>query len=159
MDLTNTVKVVQEYGMEMVTELSAALLKQGSKHLYDQLDAQTVVDIESILLTIKGPQAIYYASEGRSGNNKYPPVQSMLDYVKSHNLQFRNLKGQYLKDTQTAFLVSRKIATLGSKAKASHFLDKWKVTKEFEDKAMQAFILDTKEELQKFIDQYESEQK
>ena len=157
MDLSNTVKVVQEYGMETITELSAALLTQGSQHLYSQLDAKTVVDVESILLTIKGPIGIYFASYGRSPG-RFPPVESMRQYVKSHNIQFRNSKGQYLKDNSTAFLIGRKIATLGSKAKASRFLDQWKITQDLNDKVLLAFKEDLRIELLQMIDQFEASQ-
>lgn len=158
MQLDHLKKVIEEFGMEEISIFNAALSKQNSKHLLGSFDAKTIEDVESITLLIKSPVGVYYASEGRDAG-KFPPLQSMKDYVKSHNIQFRNKKGQFITDKATAYLIGHKIATLGTKMKASHFLANWKVTKEFEDKAMQAFILDTKEELQKFIDQYESEQK
>jgi hypothetical protein len=153
MQLDNLKKCIDEFGMEEIAIFVAALQKQGSRHLLNEFDAKTVQAVESIVLTIASPIGAYYASEGRSAG-KYPPVQSIRDYVKSHNIQYRDKLGRYIKDNSTAFLISRKIATLGTKAHASHFLNAWKITDEFKSDAMQAYILDVRTELQAMVDKY-----
>ena len=155
MQLDNLKKTIEEFGMDEISIFVAALQKQDSRHLLDQFDAKTVVDVENILLTIKAPIGVYYASEGRSSGS-FPPVQSIRDYVKSHNIQFRNKLGQYIKDNSTAFLISRSIAKLGTRLHASHFLAQWKLTEDFSEKALMAFKEDLRVELQKMIDSYES---
>ena len=153
MQLDNLKKCIDEFGMEEIAIFVAALQKQGSRHLLNEFDAKTVQAVESIVLTITSPIGAYYASEGRSAG-KYPPVQSIRDYVKERNIQFRDKLGRYIKDNSTAFLISRKIATLGTRLHASHFLAKWQITEEFSEKALMAFKEDLRVELQKMIDSY-----
>ena len=157
MQLDNVKKCVEEFGMEEIAIFVSALQKQGSRHLLDQFDAKTVADIESIVLTITAPIGTLFASEGRS-SGKFPPVQSIRDYVKSHNIQGRDLKGKFIKDNATAFLISRSIAKLGTKAHASRFLDKWRLTPEFQSDIMQAYIADVKIVLQQMISDFEASQ-
>jgi len=157
MELDNVMKVVQEFGMDEIAIFVAALKTQNSKHLLDGFDAETKQTLDTITLMITAPQGTYFASEGRA-SGQFPPVQSIRDYVKSHNIQGRDKKGRFITDNTTAFLISRKIATLGTKMHASHFLDKWKLTTEFKDDVMQAYILDVKLEMQKYIDEFEASQ-
>ena len=159
MILDNVKKCIEEFGMEEIAIFVAALQKQGSRHLLSQFDAKTVSAIESIVLTVTAPQGAYFASEGRSGNNKYPPLQSIKDWAKDHSLQpFRDKKGRFITDDSRAFLISRKIATLGTRLHASHFLAQWKLTEDFSEKALMAFKEDLRIELQQMIDQFEASQ-
>jgi hypothetical protein len=157
MQLDNLKKIVQIYGLERIALFSAAMKDNGSKHLFDQLDGETKEEIDSIILTIKAPVTVYYASEGRK-QGKFPPPQVILSWVKDHNIQFRDKKGRYIKDAATAFIVSRKIATVGTKLNAIHFLDEWKLTDEFKTDALQAYIEDVKTELSQIIDKLNADQ-
>ena len=157
MQLDNVKHCIEDYGIEMIAIFVTALKNQGSRHLLNQFDSKLVEALDTITLTITAPEATFYASEGRS-SGKYPPVQSIRDYVKDRNIQYRDKLGRYITDNATAFLISRKLATLGTRLHASHFLAKWQITEEFKNNAMHAYILDTAAEIQKMIDKFEAEQ-
>ena len=155
MQLDNVKHCIEDYGIEMIAIFVTALKNQGSRHLLNQFDSKLVEALDTITLTITAPEATFYASEGRS-SGKYPPVQSIRDYVKDRNIQYRDKLGRYITDNATAFLISRKLATLGTRLHASHFLAQWKLTEDFSEKALMAFKEDIRVELQKMIDSYES---
>ena len=157
MQLDNVKHCIEDYGIEMIAIFVTALKNQGSRHLLNQFDSKLVEALDTITLTITAPEATFYASEGRS-SGKYPPVQSIRDYVKDRNIQYRDKLGRYITDNATAFLISRKLATLGTRLHASHFLDQWKLTPEFKSDIMQAYIADVKIALQLLIDEFENSQ-
>ena len=141
MQLDNVKHCIEDYGIEMIAIFVTALKNQGSGHLLNQFDSKLVEALDTITLTITAPEATFYASEGRS-SGKYPPIQSIRDYVKDRNIQYRDKLGRYITDNATAFLISRSIAKLGTKAHASNFLAKWQITEEFKNNALPPGLTD-----------------
>lgn len=127
-DYPITTKVLNEYGVEMVAKMVTILKSENhSQHLYKEFNQDVINDIKGVTLEIKAPEEMYYASEGRAAG-RFPPLKSIEDWVESRGL-----------DLALAYPIARKIATLGTKQNASHFLAEFQITKLFEDKILSAY--------------------
>jgi hypothetical protein len=151
----NLKKVIQEFGMEKISEFTEEMKSAGSLHLYDKLDADIKEQVDSILLTLRGDQAIYYFSEGRKAG-KFPPLLAIKQWAKDHDLDpFRDKKGRFITFDSRAYLIGRKIAKKGTKEHAIHFIAKiWKLNDEDKEKFMTAYREDVKAELKTLVDEF-----
>jgi hypothetical protein len=151
--LTNLKKAIQLFGMEKIQEFSEAMKSAGSLHLYDKLDADIKEQVDSILLTLRGDQAIYYFSEGRKAG-KFPPLLAIKQWGKNID-PFRDKKGRFITFDARAFLIGRKIAKKGTKEHAIHFIAKiWKLNDEDKASFMTAYKKDVEEELLTLVDKF-----
>jgi hypothetical protein len=153
-DLIETRKIAGLYGIELCTDLIVALKSGGSLDLWQKIGFSCQDDMKTIIVSLKMPGEVYYASEGRAPG-KFPPLQTIADWAKSHHIpQFRDKKtGRWLSYKTRTFLISRKIATLGTKLKAKHYLKAFKLKPELNEKLITAYREDVKNYLQQLFNQ------
>jgi hypothetical protein len=136
-ELESTKSAIEEYGLDLMSELIAAMRQEGSRHLLDELSQETREDVNSIESIIKGPNAVYFFSEGRAAG-RFPPLDDIRAWLADNNM-----------DVSLAFPISRKIATSGTKLSASHFLDKFRLMSENNEKVLSAYAQDVSTDIKK----------
>lgn len=133
--LNNVAEIVDRYTAEMVAEMITALKNGGSKSLYNEIDYEVQKDIEFIESLIIMPSYAYYASEGRKPG-RLPPLQDIRDWADKRGI-----------DQAAVYPIAQKIAAVGTKSSATHFLEEFKLTTEFEDEVLGAFMEDVKQQI------------
>lgn len=134
-----TTAVIKDYGIEMTAKMIAILKAKGSQVLVNQIDQKIMEDMNLIILEIKMPAYGYYASEGRNPG-KMPPLNSIKKWMQSRSIDLAQL-----------YPIARKIASLGTKASASHFLKEFKLTTKFENDVLLAYTKDIKDILTNYV--------
>jgi len=145
MKLTHVDEVIKDYGVEMVADMVAILKQRGSQNLVNEISTSIITDIEGVTNVIKMPEYGYFASEGRAAGS-FPPLKSIEDWLGSRGM-----------DIALAFPIARSIASLGTKANASHFLAEFKTTKAMEDDVLEAYSQDVQEVLTDYVNKLNKE--
>lgn len=144
-DLTNTIKFMQDYGEELLNDLSKVMQDEGSLNLYKQLSYRTIIDSNSINIILTAPTGVYFFSEGR-GPGKMPPEEPILRWMKQRGIRVRNSKGQFITDKAGSFLIRRKIGKEGTKnwreGTTPNFLKDFQLKKVFLDGVARNYGLD-----------------
>jgi len=136
---------VNNYGVEMTAKMIAILKSDNSKNLVNHIDQKIIEDMNMIALEIKMPEYGKFASEGRNPGN-FPPLESVRKWMELRGI-----------DLAALYPISRKIADIGTKASANHFLKEFKLTSKFEQDVLDAYSKDIQEELVKYIDKINAE--
>lgn len=131
--------VVSDYGVEITSKMISILKQHGSKELYNQIDQKIIEDMNLVMLEISMPESATYASEGRSAG-KFPPLASIKVWMRERSINLAAL-----------YPIAIKIASLGTKASASHFLNEFKITSEFETDLFNAYQEDVKDALIEYV--------
>lgn len=145
MEINNVERVLAEYTATMVAEMITVLKQRDSKNLVNDFDPTIVKDINSITAVVELPGYAYYASEGRNPG-KFPPLKPIEEWCDNRNIPL-----------SAAFPIAQKIATLGSKMNASHFLEKWRLSKDFEGEILDAYMKDVEIALQEYVNKLNNE--
>ena len=92
--------------------------KKATGNLINSIKAKNVVISENMeLITFDLDSLNYFINvdKGRSGNRTPPPIQPILNWIKTKGLRMRNAKGQFAKGNQLslAFAISKKIGRRG----------------------------------------------
>ena len=145
MEYNHIIATVNDYGLEMTAKMISILKTQNSKNLVNKIDQKIIKDMDAIALEIRMPSYGYYASEGRAAG-KFPPLDSIRDWMEARNI-----------DMVALYPIARKIASLGTKANAKHFLNEFKITSEFEKDLLDAFNADVQEALKDYVEKINAE--
>jgi hypothetical protein len=137
---------IDDYGVEMTSKMIAILKADGSRNLVSQIDQKIIEDMHLNILEINIPDYGYYASEGRAAGS-FPPLSSIRKWMMERNI-----------DMAALFPISRKIASLGTKASASHFLKEFKITSQFESDLLDAYTKDVETALIKYVNKLNAEE-
>lgn len=139
--MSNVSKIVDNYTADIVAEMITVLKQDGSKNLYNEINYDLVInDMEEVMSVITMPDEAYYASEGRA-RGKFPPLKDIKDWMDSRNI-----------DMEALYPIARKIAKMGTKADALHFLELFKLTPRFEQTVLEGFTEDVKNKIIEFTE-------
>lgn len=144
MEFNYTKACVDDYGQEIISKMIAILKASGSKKLFNEIRGNTELNIDSIMYEIKMPEHGYYASEGRNPG-RFPPLTVITDWMESRGI-----------DLALQYPISRKIASLGTKASAKKFIDEFQITSEFEKNLISEYSKDIILALTKAVDDLNS---
>jgi len=148
MDLDNLKKALDLYGKDFVAELVATMKSYGSLNLWKDIDYNLYQTANELSLVIEMPQEVYYASEGRAAG-KFPPIEPIKKWAEEHGLpQFRDKKGRFASYNMRAYLIAKKIAAVGTKQNAKHFLKEFQI----KDKTKQELIKYYRQDVKLYIE-------
>jgi hypothetical protein len=124
-------QALEQFGKDYVYELTQRLIrddKRASGNLirsidYELLEATTEVIDQSAKwiitnyngITLKAAPYLIYVDEGRKKGAKMPPTSAIIPWIKNRRIKFRDKKGRFITNQQTAFIIARGISKNGIK--------------------------------------------
>jgi hypothetical protein len=152
--------LINQWSIDMLADLVTAMKNSGSRELYNKAEYKGLKeDIDLIVAEINLPIGAYYMSEGRAAGGNFPPLTDIKKWITLHNIQPAESKfGKAHKILSPnamdsmAYAIGKKIMDFGTKASAKHFLENFKLTSEWNQKAIVAYRDDVKQSLQDIAD-------
>jgi len=125
-----TVKqALEKFGQDYIIELTQRLLrddKKASGALINSLDYELLQVTTEIIdqsakwvinsytgLTIKALPYLINVDQGRRKGAKMPPTSAIIPWIKHRKIKFRDTKGRFITNKQTAFIIARGISKNG----------------------------------------------
>lgn len=122
---------LEKFGSDYIKELTMRLLREDKKASgalirsldYEVLEATTEIIDQSAKwvvknytgLKIKALPYLINVDEGRRKGSKPPPVRAIEPWIRHRKIKFRDKKGRFITNQQTAFIISRSIGKNGIK--------------------------------------------
>ncbi len=153
MDFENLIKVLDDYARDVKklyednlkydNAVASGELLNSVKYLFEQNGSKYEVYLQL---------ADYwkYVEYGRR-SGKFPPVDKILNWIRVKPVIPRPFNGKLPTEQQLAFLISRKIAREGTKARNILELTLEEINQEYEEKIEEAFSKDIENEVNKIL--------
>lgn len=137
---TETRRVLEEFAIRLRNLYQDKLIEDdrvATGNLLNSVEYEIQTDTKSITVCLSLEDYWYYLEEGRQPG-KFPPVDAMIQYIRSKPIIPDERSGRLPTENQLAFLIGRKIAQEGFEG--GHYLaeSQEEVLVEFEDKLSEA---------------------
>jgi hypothetical protein len=147
--------ILNQWNQEMLADLITAMKVSGSKTLFNTLKYKGLKEeTDLIISTIEGDSGVYFMSEGRAAGGGFPPLTDIKKWIASHNIKPLEAKlGEASKILtpnaldSMAFSIAKNIQDFGTKMHAKHFLERFKLTPEWNSKILIEYRNDVKQSL------------
>lgn len=137
---TETRRVLEEFAIRLRNLYQDKLIKDdriATGNLLNSVEYEIQTDTKSITVCLKLEDYFIYIEDGRQPG-RFPPVESMIEYIRSKPIIPDERSGRLPTENQLAFLIGRKIAQEGFEG--GHYLaeSQEEVLVEFEDRLSEA---------------------